>query len=99
MANAFQDGVWILDTADTSKCLHVGPAPVYIKRLVWQPSAASQTLTIKDKDAEVKVSETSLAASPAGELTLDFGSSPLYMMGFILHTLTSGGTLYVYLDD
>ena len=96
MANAFQDSVWILDTANTTALLHVGPNPIRIKKLKWLPNAASDTLVIKDKDGEVKISETALAGTPAGDIEIDFIADPLYMQGFCLHTM-GGGTLYVYL--
>jgi len=96
MTNAFQDGVWILDTADTDKCLHVGEQPVRVSKLYWQPSAADDDLVIKDGDNEIKVIKRAIAASPAGDITMDFSARPLWLKGFKLHTL-DGGTLYVYL--
>ena len=97
MANKFQDGLWILDTESNTELLLGITHPIRIKKLEWFPSAGAQTLLIKDQDAEVKVSRTSLAASPAGDDFIDYDKS-LEINGFILHTLTAGGTLYVYLD-
>lgn len=97
MANKFQDGLWILDTESNTELLLGITHPIRIKKLEWFPSAGAQTLLIKDQDAEVKVSRTSIAGSPAGDEFIDY-DKPLETNGFVLHTLTAGGTLYVYLD-
>jgi len=95
MANAFKDKLWILDTASTTAVLQNVFDKLYVQKLIWQPGAGGQTLTIKDYEANVRLSCTSLAASPAGDIEFDF-PKPLEVKGFILHTMT-GGTLYVHL--
>ncbi len=98
MSNVFGNGVWILDTASTTALLLGITNGVSVKRIEWQPSDAAQSLVIKDGAGDTKISKTSLALSPAGDEFWDFGDKPLrFHSGIVLHTLTSGGTVYVYL--
>lgn len=102
MANVFENRVWVLDTEHNTKRLHGIDHDVTVKRVVWQPSAGAQSLILKNAGAQVKLSETSLAAAPAGEERYDFsGLEPegglVFHKGVILHTLTAGGTVYLYL--
>jgi len=95
MANLFQDGLWILDTADTAELLNGITYPLYINRIEWQPGANGEGLVIKDQAGKVRLNKTSIAASPAGDEFWNYGSKPLEVDGFVLHTM-GGGTLYVY---
>ena len=97
MANVFNDGIWILDTESNTELLLGITHRIRVKKLEWFPSAGAETLLIKDQFGKVRVSRTSLAASPAGDDFIDY-DKPLEINGFVLHTLTAGGTLYVYLD-
>ena len=92
MANAYGERYWLLDTAGT-----IMSNPVRVESMLWRPSAAAQTLTVKDTAADVILDETSLAAAPAGEKAFYFGERGLQMNGFVLTTLTAGGYLHVYL--
>lgn len=97
MANAFHDGNWILDTpSNTAKLLGI-TTPIRVKRLEWKPGAGAETLIIQDQYNVEKVKRVSIAASPAGDEFIDYGSKPLELNGFILHTM-GGGILHVYLD-
>ena len=91
-----QDGIWILDTASATALLLGITYNIKIKRMEWFPSANAQTLTIKDRNGNERVTRTSIAASPAGDEIMDYASDPLEINGFVLHTM-GGGTLYVYL--
>lgn len=97
MGNTFNKRNWILDTADTAELLLGITYPIRITRIEWHPGAASQSLVIKDRHAEVKNSKTSLAVSPAGDEVFDYTSNPRIYDGFVLHTM-GGGTLYVDLE-
>ena len=97
MGNLYNDGVWILDTAHVSAFLLGVTNDIEISKMKWEPNGAGDTLIIKDINAYVKISETSLAATPAGDMTFDFQVKPLRIKGPVLHTMTAGGVLYVYL--
>lgn len=91
MANSSTHNPWTLDTAGTIKS-HA----VKIKKMIWHPSAASQTLLAKDLSGNpILPQKTSLAASPAGVESYDFGDG-VWVYGFVLTTLTAGGSLTVY---
>lgn len=93
MANAFNNGRWVLDTANTSKLLLGIQHGLRIKQIKWEPNAAADTLVIKDRFGETKITETALAASPAGDIIPEV-SKNMKIYGFVLHTL-GGGTVYV----
>lgn len=94
MANTFQDRHWILDTASTSAVLLGCFEKLYISKVTWKPGASGQTMTIKDAAANIRLTDTSLAAAPAGNMEWDF-SPPLEVAGVVMHTL-GGGTVDVY---
>ena len=95
MSNNVKPRVWVLDTASNTADLWSG-GPVCISKMEWKPSAGAQTLLVKDRAANVIWSKTSLAAAPAGDEVWEAPSGHMTFNGFILHTMTTGGTLYVY---
>ena len=94
MANSFSGKLWVLDTADANNPqMKDAVLPL---RMRWKPSAAGQSIVVKNKNGLVYWSETSLTAYPAGALTWENpGQPPEPMDGFWLQTLTTGGTLEV----
>ena len=97
MANVFDSHVWTLDTTGAIWS-YTTQGPLKIKKLVWLPSAASQTLLISETDGGRIWGATSLDATPVGDQELSFhGKEEGWFDGFTLTTLTSGGKLYVYL--
>lgn len=94
MGNTFASNCWTLDTA-AAIWAYSTQGPIKIRKLIWQPSAASQTLLVSESDGGVIWSTTSLAATPAGDQELDFQKGK-WFDGLTLTTLTSGGKLYVY---
>lgn len=94
MANTFDSHVWTLDTAGA-----IATYPVKVRKFIWKPSAAGQSLAIDEADGGEIWTATSTAAHPAGEQELSFedGMSGMWFDGITLTTLTAGGALYVYL--
>ena len=90
MANVYDSHVWTLDTAAA-----IATGQVKVRKFLWKPSAAGQSLAINEADVGEIWTATSLAAAPAGEQELDFGEGQ-WFDGITLTTLTAGGTLYVY---
>ena len=92
MANVSTHNPWTLDTAATIKS-HA----VKIKKMVWHPSAGSQTLLVSDtSENPLFPSQTSIAAGDTvGAVEYDFGDG-FWAQGFVLTTLTATGTLTVY---
>jgi hypothetical protein len=97
MGNVFGSNVWTLDTAGAIWS-YATLGPIKIRKIIWKPSAASQSLAIDETDGGEIWTATSLAAAPAGEQELDFGGEGKWYDGLTLTTLTSGGTVYVYFD-
>jgi len=98
MANAFQDGKWILDTASVSALLMGKTDILRVRRIEWHPAAGADVLTIKDRSGNIRLTKVAIAASPAGDEVFDYTSHPLETDGFVLHTLTAGGKVYVDID-
>lgn len=94
MSNTFGSNVWSLDTAG-SIWSYTTQGPVKVKKMIWTPSAASQTLAVDETDGGEIWSATSLDATPVGDQELDFAEGR-WFDGITLTTLTSGGKLYVY---
>jgi len=94
MGNVFNPTNWILDTADTTKLVRETSTHLRIQRIEWQPSACGDTLLIKDRGGNTRISKTAIEASPAGDIIWDYRPNLMKIDGFILHTMT-GGTLYV----
>ena len=90
MANVYDSHVWTLDTAAA-----ISTGQVKVRKLLWKPSAAGQSLALNEADGGEIWTATSLAAAPAGEQEFDFGEGR-WFDGITLTTLTAGGYLYVY---
>ena len=69
-----------------------------IRRIEWHPAANADVLTIKDRNGNIRLTKVSIAATPAGDEVFDYTSHPLETEGFVLHTLTAGGIVYVDID-
>ena len=96
MGNTFGSNVWVIDTA-AALWDYTTKGSVPIRKLIWKPSDASQTLIIKETDGAVIWSTTSLAETPAGDQTIEFFDEGKWFDGLTVDTITSGGVLYVYL--
>ena len=94
MGNTFTSNCWVLDTA-AAIWSYTTQGPIKIRKLIWQPSAAAQSLAVDETDVGEIWTSTSLEASPVGEQELDFGEGK-WFDGLTLTTLTAGGKLYVY---
>lgn len=94
MANTFGSNVWTLDTAGAIWS-YTTQGPIKIKKIIWRPSAASETLVLDETDGGEILTTTSLAATPAGDQEFDFGEGK-WFDGLTVTTLTAGGYLYVY---
>lgn len=96
MANVYHSNVWVLDTTGVI-WPYTTQGPIAIKKLVWHPSAAAQTLLVSESDGGVIWSpEASLAGGAAGEQVIEFWDSGKWFDGLTLTTLTAGGKLHVY---
>lgn len=90
MANDITGYPWIIDTAAT-----ITVNNRRIVGMVWKPSAASESLIIHDRYGREIWNQTSLAASPAGDLVFD-QSEPFLARGFVVNTITASGVLWVW---
>ncbi|MFA5234449.1 MAG: hypothetical protein WC390_08635 [Sulfurimonas sp.] len=94
MANVYGSNVWTLDTAGAIWS-YTAQGPIKIRKLLWKPSAASESLAVDETDVGEIWTATSSAAAPAGEQELDFNEGK-WFDGLTLTTITAGGKLYVY---
>ena len=97
MANEFNDGQWILDTASVTAVLLGKMDILRVRRIEWHPGANAESMIIKDRNGKIRATKVSIAASPAGDEIIDYTAHPLEVEGFVLHTL-GGGTVYVDID-
>jgi hypothetical protein len=95
MANTYGSNVWTLDTAGAIWS-YTTQGPVCVRKFVWTPSAAGQSLAVDETDVGEIWTATSLEATPVGDQELDFCDGK-WFDGITLTTLTAGGKLYVYL--
>ena len=95
MANVFDSNVWTLDTA-AAIWDYTTKGPIALRKLLWKPSAAGQTLKIAETDGGLIWESTSLAATPAGDQIMEFWDTGKWFDGMTLTTLTAGGKLYVW---
>jgi hypothetical protein len=90
--------IWTLDTAATIKA---STEPVYIKKMVFKPSAADDDCVVTDGDG-VQIWAIRAAASGANNESygLEQAVFEQWYNGFILNTIDnagSGSLLYVYI--
>lgn len=96
MANTYGSNVWKLDTTGVI-WPYATQGPIAIKKLIWHPSAASQSLLVSESDGGIIWEpQASLAAGAAGEQVIEFWDEGRWFDGLTLTTLTAGGVLYVY---
>jgi hypothetical protein len=94
MANEYGPGYWKIDTTGI-----LTTSDMYLEKIVFQPSAASQAVTIKDSEGNTFWgTSNALAATPIGNVTEDFRKSKK-IRGINITALTSGATLYLYFDE
>jgi hypothetical protein len=91
MANQSTARTWLLDTAGVIEA----DRPVHVAKMIWKPSAASQTLLVQNGAGGYIWGSTSLTGTPAGDQTWDNPSPNMPFIGFKLATLTATGTLQV----
>ena len=94
MSNSFGGRDWALDTAFASALTD----RFFVARMQWEPTTAGHTLTVKDKDGNVKWQSTALAAVDVTGPEVWENPDPRlnYFDGFDLDTI-EGGTLRVNL--
>jgi len=94
MSNSFGGRDWALDTAFSTALTD----RFFVARMQWEPTTAGHTLTVKDKNGNVKWQSTALAA--VGVTGPEVWENPdprlNYFDGFDLDTI-EGGTLRVNL--
>jgi len=91
MANDSDARTWLLDTAATIDV----DAPICIAKMIWHPSAASQTLLVQNGAGKRIWGATSLTGAPAGDTEWINPSPMMAFCGFTLATITATGTLEV----
>jgi len=97
MSNDVAANPLIIDTAAATVLI---TSFLKVTKFRWIPSAASQAVVVKDKGGIVRwAGNTIAAATEVGEYPDSDFHPPLKMDGLIVSTLTSGGFLYIYLDD
>lgn len=92
MANSMGSSVWVMDTASSSVPQYT--RSVKLRGFRWVPNAASDTLLIKDAGGSTVASYTSIAPGEPGAVEHSYERGK-WIDGFWLHTMNSGGVLYV----
>lgn len=72
--------------------------PTGIMGVVWIPSAVSQSFVLSDNSNDV-VAQASLAATGVLAPVVIMFPVPIPVSGLVLKSITTGGTLLVYLAD
>ena len=96
MSNDYSGRVWTLDTAFSTALTD----KFFVTKMIWEPSAAAESLIIKDKNGAVLWNMTSLAAASAAGPEVWENPDPKrqYFDGFDLDTITASGILRVFLQ-
>lgn len=93
MANAYGPREWVLDTTGI-----ITTMKVRVDRMEWIPNAASDDLLVSNTAGDVIWEVTdALVGGLAGKESISFGEGGHDTEGFVLTTLSQGGTLYVWL--
>jgi hypothetical protein len=94
MSNSYGAHVWVIDTASATT---IWSDRILIRRMIWNPSAANQSLIVKDANGKtIWEAPTSLDGGSIGAQEIDFGSGK-WFDGLAVTTLT-GGKLFVYIN-
>ncbi len=96
MSNDFSGRVWTLDSAFSTALTD----KYHVTKMIWEPSAAAESLIVKDKNGLVLWNMTSLAAAADAGPEVYNNPDPRrqYFDGFDLDTITASGILRVYLQ-
>lgn len=71
--------------------------PQVLERIIYMPNTAGDNLVFKDKENGTDMIILKAGASDASPIHLPFGDSGKHVPGMWLQSITSGGTVYVYL--
>lgn len=83
-------------TCDGNTTASLFTTPKVLERIIYFPSAAADTLTFKDKSGGTDMILLKAGGTDASPVQINWPEGK-HVPGMYLHSITSGGTVYVYL--